>query len=741
MARNVISGIWDSNNLGGMNDNFVQLFAEDEKTDQRFKSLSDVILTNTLSVEQAEHLIDASPKEVFKTLSDLKSKYPNGKYGVYLTTDNGHWYYYDKEWKDGGVYQASGAPTELSFSAENLIQNGDFQKGITGFSIYGGDADFAVSQGAMSLTGKGSFTQTGITTAPGYRFKGNAGNTIFVKVRMRARNNKAKNFRVYASEGSTIVELNNVDENVTYPSQDVWYDIIGTFTVPESFNGKDVLLTFVATYPTASEGLNQVIEIYRPFAMDVTAAFGKGLEPPTPQLLDFLNKFPNSYFSGIEEVVTVKDFAVELRKDLDKVKSNGGNDVAGNTKDYELVEDFSSSDWVESTQSTALSVKDDGRHNITGTTSKKLTVTGLENTSLGIDKVVNFAASRRPKMVKLWVEDPTKVNFVNIYFGNESDKWANYTRFVLGGDAGGNFTATGGVLRKGWNFLSLNNSEAIQTNNFSWDKPIKKLRVMVSSKSTDAATVVFDSIYVNGKSEPKFIFTFDDAWRTVYENAFPKLKSAGIPATNYVIGEYIDNVRDFSNWFQTVPMLKEMENEGWCNANHTWQHNYFYGGGYNAQSYVDLFDKNRTWLLNNGIGATGASHVCYPNGEYDEHVISLLRARGFKSGRAAGSRGTHPLIIDDEFQILSRNFHKDVTLEQAKKWVDIGVESGGTTFFQFHQIPIDDTTSNGQENPFISWSESKFIALIDYIVSEGLVNNCVTHDEWYQWAKRTNQIL
>lgn len=48
------------------------------------------------------------PKGTYENLSALQTAYPNGASGVYLTSDNGHWYYWNgSQYVDGGVYQAS----------------------------------------------------------------------------------------------------------------------------------------------------------------------------------------------------------------------------------------------------------------------------------------------------------------------------------------------------------------------------------------------------------------------------------------------------------------------------------------------------------------------------------------------------------------------------------------------------------------------------------------------------------
>lgn len=56
---------------------------------------------------KVSNVASGSPKGVYANLSALQTAKPNGDSGIYVTTDNGHWYYYSSGWKDGGVYQAS----------------------------------------------------------------------------------------------------------------------------------------------------------------------------------------------------------------------------------------------------------------------------------------------------------------------------------------------------------------------------------------------------------------------------------------------------------------------------------------------------------------------------------------------------------------------------------------------------------------------------------------------------------
>ena len=53
-------------------------------------------------------IAEGSPKGAYPSLAALQSAKPNGDSGIYVTSDNGHWYYYNNGWKDGGMYQATG---------------------------------------------------------------------------------------------------------------------------------------------------------------------------------------------------------------------------------------------------------------------------------------------------------------------------------------------------------------------------------------------------------------------------------------------------------------------------------------------------------------------------------------------------------------------------------------------------------------------------------------------------------
>lgn len=82
--------------------------------------------------------IDMSPTDSFGNLSELQQKYPNGSPGVFVVQENGHWYFWnemERQWKDGGAYQAPidsdkllALEEELKIRYEELSKQLDDQK-------------------------------------------------------------------------------------------------------------------------------------------------------------------------------------------------------------------------------------------------------------------------------------------------------------------------------------------------------------------------------------------------------------------------------------------------------------------------------------------------------------------------------------------------------------------------------------------------------------------------------------
>ena len=69
-------------------------------------------------------IANGSPAGIYNTIEDLIEDNPNHS-KIYLVLSNGHWYYFDTTWKDGGVYQSSqiGQNEVALNNLENNLQN------------------------------------------------------------------------------------------------------------------------------------------------------------------------------------------------------------------------------------------------------------------------------------------------------------------------------------------------------------------------------------------------------------------------------------------------------------------------------------------------------------------------------------------------------------------------------------------------------------------------------------------
>lgn len=70
------------------------------------------------------NILDGSPKGTYNDIGALRSALPSGAKGIYITTNNGHWNYWNgSNWVDGGVYQSplNGVPNQLGVIFDGLL--------------------------------------------------------------------------------------------------------------------------------------------------------------------------------------------------------------------------------------------------------------------------------------------------------------------------------------------------------------------------------------------------------------------------------------------------------------------------------------------------------------------------------------------------------------------------------------------------------------------------------------------
>jgi len=159
-----------------------------------------------------------------------------------------------------------------SFKPTNLIANGNFANGTTGWDG-GANATISASNNVLSVTGNGTTAYivgkqtTSIAVAPG--------NKMYVKGLARVTNSGCPNMYLEI-DGSTGGDERSIARS--NPVQNQWYPLSNVLTQAADFTGNLVLKPW-HTYADAATANGKVMEIKEVITIDLTALFGAGKEP------------------------------------------------------------------------------------------------------------------------------------------------------------------------------------------------------------------------------------------------------------------------------------------------------------------------------------------------------------------------------------------------------------------------------------------------------------------------------
>ena len=132
----------------------------------------------------------------------------------------------------------------------------------------------------------------------------------------------------------------------------------------------------------------------------------------------------------------------------------------------------------------------------------------------------------------------------------------------------------------------------------------------------------FENSLINLKGEKKILLTIDDAFKSFYDQAWPKLKKDKIPFLLFV------NTREVgSNGYMSWKQIKEISKEKFVHiGNHSYSHDY-------------LVDKTKNEIINDidlaikdfkkNLGYN-SPFFSYPFGEYSNEFKNIIKDFGFK---------------------------------------------------------------------------------------------------------------
>ncbi len=157
----------------------------------------------------------------------------------------------------------------------------------------------------------------------------------------------------------------------------------------------------------------------------------------------------------------------------------------------------------------------------------------------------------------------------------------------------------------------------------------------------------------SGEKLPIFTaaITFDDAYISVYTEAFPILQELNWPFTIFVTTGLIEsNERLYLTWSQ----IKEMAQAHATIANHTVNHSYFLNKnkGDLESDWLEGISNEITLAEEQILDKTGQSHrlLAYPYGEYEPRIQELVEELGY----IGFAQHSGPINSDSDFTALPR---------------------------------------------------------------------------------------
>jgi hypothetical protein len=173
---------------------------------------------------------------------------------------------------------------------QNIVTNGNFANGTTGWTSNNGTASIA-SSNVLSLTGNGNTAQPNIVQNLPIVQPQNK--KIFARAIVRVTDSVCQNIRIRIFD-------NNVssDETLNTPTANTWYVISKVFTMSAGAVGIPQLRLF-PTYVDAITANGKVMEIKEIFTIDLTA---RGLDALT---VDQCNARFQNWFDGVKSTLSI----------------------------------------------------------------------------------------------------------------------------------------------------------------------------------------------------------------------------------------------------------------------------------------------------------------------------------------------------------------------------------------------------------------------------------------------------
>jgi peptidoglycan/xylan/chitin deacetylase (PgdA/CDA1 family) len=179
--------------------------------------------------------------------------------------------------------------------------------------------------------------------------------------------------------------------------------------------------------------------------------------------------------------------------------------------------------------------------------------------------------------------------------------------------------------------------------------------------------------YLEDPQDHYFVLTFDDAYDSVYENAFPLLQELGFTATIFVLTNYMGkrNTWDFTpgkiySTHMPADRLIALHKAGWEIASHGENHRVM------THMKVDIAKQElkKSKEVLESILQAPIDTFCFPFGSYNEKTVNIALSAGYKhlvgfteaSKFGVITRSAVYRVVDNKYSVLRKVRRKPLSM-------------------------------------------------------------------------------
>jgi peptidoglycan/xylan/chitin deacetylase (PgdA/CDA1 family) len=156
--------------------------------------------------------------------------------------------------------------------------------------------------------------------------------------------------------------------------------------------------------------------------------------------------------------------------------------------------------------------------------------------------------------------------------------------------------------------------------------------------------------------------TFDDGYTSQFSIGIPILKERNIPATFYIITDYVDSI--------TKNLISGSISKEFEVGSHTFSHPDLVKIG-NAEAKDELL-KSKSFLYDT-FGANAGLTMSYPWGIYNNSIKSI--AENIYMAARTTDPGYNSYILFDKYALKTQNFDSQTSVSTTNSWIDFAIRN------------------------------------------------------------------